>query len=141
MSSGRSVLELRRLAYKAKYTPGVREVLHDALLETFPAEYGAAIQRAESEARRSKKSVEKAVIFLPDRMRRLPMRGRGKFYPKVSPDLLFDVMNNTTLGGEDTTTKALEAEFYRLMTPSEGIRPSSWGFDTIIIVYRTRGEL
>lgn len=31
--------ELRRMAYRAGRVPGMRAVLHDALLETFPREY------------------------------------------------------------------------------------------------------
>ena len=44
----RSLLELRRLAYKAKRGGGW-QVLHDALLETFPKVYGDVLQRAQKE--------------------------------------------------------------------------------------------
>lgn len=39
-----SLMDLRRLAYRAKRSEAAREVLHDALLETFP-EYGDMIRR------------------------------------------------------------------------------------------------
>ena len=53
----RSLLELRRLAYRAQPTAwgfgrvDVREVLHDALLETFPEAYPRYIRLADRLAR------------------------------------------------------------------------------------------
>jgi len=129
----RSILELRRLAYKAKRTPGMREVLHDALLETFPAEYEEAIQRAYQEAESHR---EKFIVFLPSRL--------SRSHRKHPPEMLFVIRDNMTIGQEDTTTKALEARFFRKPEPGRtnfGGLPNIPSFRSAVIVYRTRGEL
>ena len=60
----RSLLEVRRLAYRAARSSEAREVLHDVLLETFPGRYMGAISDAERYAHEDK--VRYAVIFKPD---------------------------------------------------------------------------
>jgi hypothetical protein len=49
---GRSIMQLRRLAYKARSSSAARAVLHDALLEAFPRTYPMFIRKAERESRK-----------------------------------------------------------------------------------------
>lgn len=135
-------LELRRLAYKAKRIPGMREVLHDVLLETFPA-YEATLARAYREAA---SGAEKIIVFLPHRM--VPRSqewwaGSGRRPEKrrrLSPEMFFTILDNVTLGKEDTSTKALEARFFR-PSGGAGTLPDTASFRTAVIVHRTRGYL
>ena len=48
----RSLAEIRYLAEQAKENESARQVLHDALLETWPAVYSDVIRRAQNQARR-----------------------------------------------------------------------------------------
>lgn len=136
----RSLLELRRLAHKAKRSPGMREVLHDALLETFPVQYENIIQRAQRESLRGG---EKFVIFMPNRMLAQPRAWAGRppeKRRKLAPEMLFAIMDNVTLGKEDTTTNYLESRFFR-PGGGAGTLPNISSFRSAVIVYRTRGEL
>ena len=63
----RSLMEVRRLALRAKRIHSQREVLHDVLLETFPREYEKAIDEA---LEASEKGKEHVVMFMPSRLRR-----------------------------------------------------------------------
>lgn len=56
----RGLLELRRLAFKAQRSEGAREVLHDALLETFPTVYPKFLQLAKKQAEAAAKRNEPA---------------------------------------------------------------------------------
>lgn len=118
-------LELRRLAYKAKWSPGMWEVLHDALLETFPVEYEHAIQRAHEGAAQNAR--ESFVVFLPHRLK------------LHHSEMVFVVRDNVTIGQEDTTTRALEDRFFR--SSGFGSLPKIPSFRSAVIMYRTRGLL
>jgi len=132
----RSLLELRRMAYKARRSIGMREVLHDALLETFPVEYEEAIRHAHQEAKTKDDFAarEKFIVFLPSRLKRQIYTRR-----KHPSDMLFLVRDNVTVGEEDTTTRALEERMNR--TSGFGSLPNIPSFRSAIIVYRTRGYL
>ena len=77
----RSLLELRRLAYRAQRSDAAREVLHDALLETFPVYeryLTDALERATSDER------PYAVVFSP-----WPLA--LKRYRRTNPSVLFGI--------------------------------------------------
>lgn len=65
----RSLLELRRLAYRAQRSPEAREVLHDALLETMPGSYEFAIQETDRLATSSRRGA--VLWFFPNRLKNL----------------------------------------------------------------------
>lgn len=137
----RSLLELRRLAYRAKRIPGMRDVLHDALLESFPNVYEEAIRRAHREVAHG---VEKFIIFLPSRLGPKPgawarSGRRPEKWRKHSAEMFFSIMDNVSPGREDTKTSALESRFFR--STGAGTLPNLPSFRSAIIVYRTRGAL
>lgn len=121
----RSLLELRRFAYRAAREPAARYVLHDALLETIPA-YHEEIATAERLAKKIK-SREYAVAFYPMRMGRYD-RQRGRIWKRtpVSASLLFTIETGPR-GLPSLKTRAWERE----LSPSGGV----------VITYRTRGYL
>jgi hypothetical protein len=61
-------MELRRLAYRAQRSLAAREVLHDALLETFPKEYAEWID--ETERVSDGRHYRTALWFFPNRLKR-----------------------------------------------------------------------
>lgn len=67
----RSFLELRRLTYKAQRSPSYRDVLHDALLESFPRAYGHMIDVAEN---RVAQYGPQNIWFLPARLTKTTRR-------------------------------------------------------------------
>lgn len=119
----RSLLEIRRLAYRAgRSSPeaawgraDVRAVLHDALLETFPFEYPDVIRRADNQVKRETQRmarlhqepwrrragvtqyVTRYVIFHPSYLRYVVGPGR-KRYPrwhgkKSRASILFSIID------------------------------------------------
>lgn len=92
----RSLMELRRLAYRAKRSDAAREVLHDALLETFPY-YSDVIRRVQNWTKREAQRmarlhrgvkhrpgvthfVQRYVVFHPRYLKYVTPSGR-KLYP------------------------------------------------------------
>ena len=117
----RSLLELRRLALRAKRSSANREVLHDALLETYPRTYEKFIRKAHLLDRgRSKTDLpskythEYVVIFYPR------LLSRYYYKKKFSLDRLFGIDSSFV----NTNTSEIEAIHY----------PGT-------LVYRTRGLL
>ena len=77
----RSLLELRRLAYRAQRSDAAREVLHDALLETFPV-YEQYLTDALERATSDGQPYVVVFSFWPSALKR---------YARTHPPVLFDI--------------------------------------------------
>ena len=146
----RSLMEVRRLALRAKRIHSQREVLHDVLLETFPREYEKAIDEALEVTEKGKEHV---VMFIPSRLRSgefrrmlLPaMRVRRNIHGQQTPAQpprfmrtsggpLFVVRENPTLGDADTYSHFVERRVIRKL-------PDIPSFRSAVLVFRGRGFL
>ena len=148
----RSLMEVRRLALRAKRIHSQREVLHDVLLETFPREYEKAIDEA---LEASEKGKEHVVMFMPSRLRSgefrrmlLPARHARPAQPglhmrvpaqpsrfmRISGGPLFVVRENPTLGDADTYSHFVERRVIRKL-------PNIPSFRSAVLVFRGRGFL
>ena len=129
----RLLLELRRLALRAKRSSEAREVLHDALLETFPEQYAEAIEDVHVAATKGPIQIE-YVIFFSTRMLRWRKLGSrphlsALFIPEASPFTGF--MESPP--SEKVNTRTIE----RYLQSSR----SDTRIKSGVIVYRTRGYL
>lgn len=89
-------MELRRLAYKAKRSEGARQVLHDALLETWPDVYTRMIEVAEDGAsQQNPQFVVLDVLYLQ------PEHRRGWSRKVVGHSLLYVAGSKHVLRGSD----------------------------------------
>ena len=125
----RSLLELRRLALRVRRNPDAREVLHDALLETFPREYEAWIRAAQQRAKKFKND-EFAVVFYPSRLKRRMLFDAGVLRRRLLPESLFNLTDNPIKKMIDTSTLEDEIHYWIQGEPRSGV-----------VVYRTRGYL
>lgn len=129
--STRSLMELRRLAYRAKRSAAAREVLHDALLETFPLEYSDVIRRAQNQTKRkaqhmahlhrdswrppegSTHFVERYVVFHPRYLKYVTPSGR-KLYPnwtkRKRASILFTIETGWQLPEHPTDVEVYESK-------------------------------
>ena len=140
----RSLVELRRLALRAQRKPGAREVLHDALLETWPRIYEDRISEAYQAAEMS--GYEFLVVFnLTDlspyesalgrtySRGMIPTEKQIWFKRKrIPPSALLRVVS---LDRKSEPTTPLTTNFLERL-----LRERAPGFDGTI-VYRTRGYL
>ena len=121
----RSLLELRRLAYRAPRDPGSRYVLQDALLETVPEAFEYYIAYAHDEDARTKR--EHIVWFDPERLyHRKSLTGRNA---RWSPSSWFHVGPAPFVSMLSWPTTGIEHEMRHVRAPQE------------VIVYRTQGVL
>lgn len=114
----RSLLELRRLAYRAPQDPGARHVLQDALLETAPVVFERYIEQAHMEDERS--GLEQLVWFRPKRMYHFQAKTELFGWPKKrtrwSPVNWFYISPNRTqsaaktLGVERPSAETIDLE-------------------------------
>ena len=113
-----------------------RHVLHDALLETFPFEYGRKIEQAEE---LSYKSGERLVFFFPSRLKHVTPRALRKPIgqrPSIGHvRYLFGVYENTATTLKDTSTTVVERNM--LAKTRRNPRASVYLSDAVL-VYRTR---
>ena len=137
----RGLMELRRLAHRASRSPEAREVLHDALLETFPEQYTEAIEDVHRAAhaldarglQRYGYGKAEYVIFFSTRMLRWKKLGArphlsALFVPVASPFTGFMEPRS-----EKVHTEAIE-RYLRASRSDTRIKKG-------VIVYRTRGPL
>lgn len=135
----RSLMELRRLAHRAPRSPEAREVLHDALLETFPEQYTEAIEDVHREAREALDlrrygygKVEYVIFFSTQMLRWKKLGARphlsALFVPVASPFTGFMEPRS-----EKVHTEAIERYLRRSQIDTR-IKKG-------VIVYRTRGAL
>lgn len=139
----RTMMELRRLALRAKRSSEAREVLHDALMMTFLVPYERIIEDAHRLDKITKR--EHLVVFYPSRMGRYEVT-TGRTYSKEawgreerlwykrkpsSPDVLFGLETGLPRASASRlSTNELEEWFMRTIA-----------FGNAVIVYRTRGYL
>lgn len=136
----RTLLELRRLAYRVPRDPTARYVLADALLETAPAVFERLIESAHTEDERS--GFEQLVWFRPKRM--YPYQAKTEFgWPKKRTR--WNPVNwfYTSAGQVGRTldierAHMLRHAFERRVDERRVDTPKT---DWHVIVYRTQGKL
>ena len=112
----RSLLELRRLAYRVPRNEDARLVLVDALYETYPELFPRMIDRAEYWSEQHRR--EQAVFFLPKRLYG-PDKMYGPFVLKERTPLIY--FSPTREWEEDVRYP----------------RPTGFNYPNAVLVYRT----